>query len=124
MMRRFLSDTDHIYLACGVTDFRKQISGLVAMVHMQFRLDPYKGSCAFIFCNKKRNGIKILRYDSNGFILASKKLLEDMKFQWPRTPEEVKEISFQQVEWLLQGLEIEQNKALHEVRADLKNSCY
>ena len=124
MMRRFLSDTDHIYLACGVTDFRKQISGLVAMVHMQFRLDPYKGSCAFIFCNKKRNGIKILRYDSNGFILASKKLLEDMKFQWPRTPDEVKEISFQQVEWLLQGLEIEQKKALHEVRADLKNSCY
>ena len=94
------------------------------MVHMQFRLDPYKGSCAFIFCNKKRNGIKILRYDSNGFILASKKLLEDMKFQWPRTPEEVKEISFQQVEWLLQGLKIEQKKALHEVRADLKNSCY
>ena len=124
MMRRFLSDTDHIYLACGVTDFRKQINGLVAMVHMQFRLDPYKGSCAFIFCNKKRNGIKILRYDSNGFILASKKLLEDMKFQWPRKPEEVKEISFQQVEWLLQGLEIEQKKALHEVRADLKNSCY
>ena len=123
-MRRFLSDTDHIYLACGVTDFRKQISGLVAMVHMQFRLDPYKGSCAFIFCNKKRNGIKILRYDSNGFILASKKLLEDMKFQWPRTPEEVKEISFRQVEWLLQGLEIEQKKALHEVKADLKNSCF
>lgn len=123
-MRRFLSDTDHIYLACGVTDFRKQISGLVAMVQMQFRLDPYKGSCAFIFCNKKRNGIKILRYDSNGFILASKKLLEDMKFQWPRTPEEVKEISFRQVEWLLQGLEIEQKKALHEVRADLKNSCF
>jgi len=124
MMRRFLSDTDHIYLACGVTDFRKQISGLVAMVHMQFRLDPYKGSCAFIFCNKKRNGIKILRYDSNGFILASKKLPEDMKFQWPRTPEEVKEISFKQVEWLLQGLEIEQKKALYEVRADLKNSCF
>ena len=124
MMRRFLSDTDHIYLACGVTDFRKQISGLVAMVHMQFRLDPYKGSCAFIFCNKKRNSIKILRYDSNGFILASKKLLEDMKFQWPRTPDEVKAISYQQVEWLLQGLEIEQKKALHEVKADLKNSCF
>ena len=124
MMRRFLSDTNHIYLACGATDFRKQISGLVAMVQMQFKLDPFKDCCAFIFCNKRRNGIKILRYDSNGFILASKKLLEDMKFQWPKTPEEVKEISFQQVEWLLQGLEIEQKKALHEVRADLKNSCF
>ena len=124
MMRRFLSDTNHIYLACGATDFRKQIAGLVAMVQMQFKLDPYKDCCAFIFCNKRRNGIKILRYDSNGFILASKKLLEDMKFQWPKTPEEVKEISFQQVEWLQQGLEIEQKKALHEVRADLKNSCF
>ena len=124
MMRRFLSDTNHIYLACGATDFRKQIAGLVAMVQMQFKLDPYKDCCAFIFCNKRRNGIKILRYYSNGFILASKKLLEDMKFQWPKTPEEVKEISFQQVEWLLQGLEIEQKKALHEVRADLKNSCF
>lgn len=38
--------------------------------------------------------LMILRCDSNGFILASKKLLEDMKFQWPRTPDEVKEISF------------------------------
>ena len=47
-----------------------------------------------------------------------------MKFQWPRTPAEVKEISYRQVEWLLQGLEIEQKKALHEVRADLKNSCF
>ena len=124
MMRRFLSDTNHIYLACGATDFRKQISGLVAMVQMQFKLDPYKDCCAFIFCNKRRNGIKILRYDSNGFILASKRLLEDMKFQWPRIPDEVKEISFQQVEWLLQGLEIEQKKALREVRLDLKNSCF
>lgn len=37
-----------------------------------------------------------------------------MKFQWPRTrtPDEVKEISFQQVEWLLQGLEIEQKKPI------------
>jgi len=119
MMRRFLSDTNHIYLACGATDFRKQIAGLVAMVQMQFKLDPYKDCCAFIFCNKRRNGIKILRYDSNGFILASKKLLEDMKFQWLKTPEEVKEISFQQVEWLLQGLEIEQKKALHEVICSL-----
>ena len=35
-----------------------------------------------------------------------------MKFQWPRTPDEVKEISFKQVEWLLQGLEIEQKKPI------------
>ena len=47
-----------------------------------------------------------------------------MKFQWPRTPDEVKEISFQQVEWLLQGLEIEQKKTHHQVKIDYENSCF
>lgn len=123
MMSRFILDADHIFLACGATDFRRQIPGLVAMVQIQFKLDPYQGSYVFLFCNKKKDGIKALRYDANGFVLASKKLLDDMKFQWPRCPEEVKEISLQQVEWLLQGLEIEQKKAHHEVKMNLKNSC-
>ena len=47
-----------------------------------------------------------------------------MKFQWPRTSEEVKEISFQQVEWLLQGLEIEQKKAHHQVKINHENSYF
>lgn len=116
MMKRFAADADHIFLACGATDFRKQISGLVASVTLQFQLDPYNGNYVFIFCNRKRDAIKVLRYDRNGFVLATKKLLDDMKFQWPRTPNEVKEISFQQVEWLLQGLEIEQKKAHYQVK--------
>lgn len=100
MMRRLAEDASHIFLACGATDFRKQISGLVSIVSMQFKLDPFQGTCVFIFCNKKRDSIKVLRYDKNGFLLATKKLLDGMKFQWPRTPNEVKKISFQQVEWL------------------------
>ena len=47
-----------------------------------------------------------------------------MKFQWPRTPDEVKEISFQQVEWLLQGLEVEQKKAHHQLKVTGENSCF
>lgn len=91
---------------------------------MQFHLDPFADQCVFLFCNRKRNGIKVLRYDSNGFILASKKLLDGMKFQWPKTPEEVKEISYQQVEWLFQGLKIEQQTALHPVEMNLNNTCF
>ena len=106
MMKRFAEGASRIFLACGATDFRKQILGLIATVTMNFRLDPYNGSYVFIFCNRRRDSIKVLRYDQNGFVLATKKLLDDMKFQWPRTPDEVKEITFQQVEWLLQGLEI------------------
>lgn len=113
MMRRLMQDADRIFIACGATDFRKQIPGLVALVNIQFKLDPYQGNHVFIFCNKKKDSIKVLRYDSNGFILATKKLLDELKFRWPRTPEEVKEISFRQVEWLLQGLEIEQIGRAH-----------
>ena len=103
MIRRLVSDADHIFLACGATDFRRQARGLAEMVRQQFRLDSYSGNYVFIFCNKKRDGSKVWRYDSNRFLLVSKKLLDGMRFQWPRTPEEVKEISFRQAEWLLRG---------------------
>ena len=123
-MKRIAQGAARIFLACGYTDFRKQIPGLVAEVTLNFKLDPYNEAYVFIFCNRRRDSIKVLRYDKNGFVLATKKLLDDMKFQWPRTPDEVKEISFQQVEWLLQGLEIEQKKAHHQVKINCENSCF
>lgn len=70
MMRRFIDGAEHIYLACGATDFRKQIPGLSTLVRSRFHLDPFQGSSVFIFCNKKRDALKVLRYDRNGFILA------------------------------------------------------
>lgn len=124
MLNRLIQDTKHIYIACQPTDFRKQIDGLVALVTMQFKRDPFSESCAFIFCNKRKNAIKVLRYDNNGFVLASKKLLEDLKFQWPRTPDEVKEVTNQQMEWLLQGLEMEPKRVHHAVQMSRKNACF
>ena len=94
------------------------------MVNLQFKLDPFSDRCAFIFCNKKKNSIKVLRYDKNGFVLASKKLLEGMKFQWPKDATEVKEITFQQMEWLLQGLSMEQKKALYPVEMRTEKICF
>lgn len=124
MLNSFIQNTQHIYIACQATDFRKQIDSLVALVTMQFKLDPFSESCAFIFCNKKRNALKILRYDTNGFVLVNKKLLEDLKFQWPRTPDEVKEVTQKQIEWLLEGLEMEPKKVHHPVEISNKNCCF
>lgn len=124
MLNRLVADTEHIYLALGVTDFRKQISSLASLVKLQFGLDPFMETSIFIFCNKKRDSIKLLRYDKNGFILAHKKLLEKMKFQWPKDSEMVKEITVKQVEWLLEGLEIEQKKAHHQVKININNACF
>ena len=47
-----------------------------------------------------------------------------MKFQWPKNPSEVKEITFQQLEWLLQGLEMEQKKALIPVEICAEKTCF
>lgn len=124
MLNRFTADAQHIYLAIGATDFRKQINSLAAMVQLRFDMDPFTESHIFIFCNKKKDSIKILRYDKNGFIPVHKKLLEKMKFQWTKDCEMVKEISHQQVEWLLEGLEIEQKKAHHAVEMSHGNVCF
>ena len=74
MLNSFTSGATHIILACGATDFRKQTESLSALVSMQLKLDPFESEYVFIFCNKRRNAIKVLRYDRNGFVLATKKL--------------------------------------------------
>ena len=124
MLKSFAGDAEHIILATGATDFRKQITSLSSMVTMQYHMDPFADGYVFIFCNRRRNAIKVLRYDKNGFVLATKKLLDGMKFQWPRNKDEVKEITGQQLEWLLDGLEIEQKKAHHPVNISSEKACF
>lgn len=118
MIETFIKEAEHIYVACGATDFRKQMDTLCTMVIDKFNLDPYTGSSVFIFCNRKRNAIKVLRFEDNGFILAHKKLIDvdKMKFQWPKNETEVKDITLEQLRWLLQGLNIEQKTALKKYK--------
>lgn len=111
MIQHMADNVEHIYLALGYTDFRRQITGLTAMVALQFKLDPYSGKTLFIFCNKRHTAIKALRWDGNGFVLATKHLANDMKFQWPKTQGELRDINIRQMQWLLQGLQIDQIKA-------------
>lgn len=111
MLNNIADGVEHIHIACGATDFRKQIDSLSALVSLKFNLDPFTPKCLFIFCNKSKNSIKILRWDDDGFILLTKKLVEKMKFQWPKDSEGVKNISARELRWLLEGLSIEQPKA-------------
>lgn len=117
MLNNLLKEISTIYIAYGATDFRKQISSLCTEVTKRFKLNPYQ-KAAFIFCNKKRNSIKVLCYDKNGFILAQKTLLntEKMKFQWPRNSKEMKMITKEQLNWLLSGLKIYPEKCFKEIK--------
>ena len=84
---------DNIYIVCGHTDMRKSIDGLAALVQQQFQLDLFASS-AFLFCGRRRDRMKVLLWEDDGFLLLYKRL-EDGKFIR-----------------LTQGLSIDQPKAI------------
>ena len=92
-----------VYLAIGSTDMRKAINGLSIMVEQHFGQDPFSGDL-FVFCNRRRNIIKILYWDRNGFCIWHKRL-EKHRFHWPQSAEEVVMIGPKELEWLLDGLD-------------------
>lgn len=107
---------DRVYLACGSTDLRKSIDGLATLVKEAFALDPF-APCLFVFCNRRRDKLKILHWDHNGFWLYYRRL-ERGHFQWPTASSGVPlSITRRQLRWLLDGLALEQHQAHPEVTA-------
>ena len=82
---------EHVYLACDQTDMRKSIDGLAALVLSQLHLAPHQPAL-FLFCGRRKG----LLWDETGFLLLYK-CLENGQYQWPDTPEDLLEISEQQL---------------------------
>ena len=95
-----------VYIALGVTDLRKSINGLSIIVEEELGLDLFTGSL-FAFCNRNRDIVKILYWDLNGFCVWKKRLEQD-KFRWPESEQEVMKISRSALNWLLHGLDLSQ----------------
>lgn len=105
----------NVYLAAGATDLRKSIDGLAVLVTESFNLDPFSRSI-FVFCNRKRDKIKILEWDVNGFWLHYKRL-EKGTFKWPSNLDsKTLLVSEREFRWLLDGLSIHQKDANPEVK--------
>ena len=105
---------EHVFLACGHTDMRKSIDGLAAIVQQNFKLDPFSKD-VFMFCGRRKDRIKALFWDGDGFSLLYKRL-DNGKFCWPKSPNDVINISEQQLRWLMEGLEICQPKSIKRSR--------
>lgn len=112
-MKVKFSDDIQIFIACGKTDMRKSIDGLAAIVSQNFKLNPFDNSL-FLFCGGKRDRMKALLWEGDGFLLLYKRL-EGGVFQWPRTTEDVREITHQQYRWLIEGLTVDQKKTIPKV---------
>ncbi len=108
-----LSRAEQIYIACGYTDMRKSIDGLAAIIQQNMKLDPFQNS-VFLFCGKRRDRMKALYWEGDGFVLLYKRL-ECSSFQWPRNEEAVRSLTFQEFRWLLEGLSVDQPKAVKKI---------
>jgi transposase len=104
---------DHIYIVCGHTDMRKSIDGLAAVIQQQYQLDLFSNS-AFLFCGRRRDRLKVLLWEDDGFLLLYKRL-ENGKFNWPRNEQEVRNLTYEQYIWLMQGLSVDQPKAIKKM---------
>ncbi|MBT9133213.1 MAG: hypothetical protein DDT33_01749 [Firmicutes bacterium] len=110
------ANLEQVYLACGCTDLRKSIDGLAVLVKEGFQLDPFS-PCLFVFCNRKRDKLKILQWEHNGFWLHYRRL-EKGKFQWPQKDGKgVTTVSRRELRWLLDGLPLSQRQAHQKVTA-------
>lgn len=94
-----------VYLCRDIVDFRKGINGLAVLVEQVLEHDPFSEHL-FVFCNRKRDKVKILYWERSGFCLWQKSL-EKARFKWPRQSETgVITLSGQQLNWLLDGYDI------------------
>lgn len=107
-----ISVADNVYIITGYTDMRKSIDGLCAIIMDQMKCDPDRHAI-YLFCGKRCDRIKVLLREPDGYVLLYKRLdVVRGRFRWPRNSAEVKAITWQQFDWLMSGLDIEQPKAL------------
>ena len=90
---------------------RKSIDGLCTVIEDQLKMDP-SSSALFLFCGRRRDRIKALFREPDGFVLIYKRLSVRGGYQWSRKQSEVRNLSWREFDWLMSGIDIDQPKAL------------
>jgi transposase len=71
-----------VYLAVGDVDLRGAFDRLAAVTRNVLRKDPESGAL-FLFVNRKRNRLKCLWFDRNGYVILYKRLCKGSTFHIP-----------------------------------------
>lgn len=98
-----LDDDLKVYLHREAIDFRAGLNGLAIMVEQALGLDPF-AKAVYVFRNRRRDRVKILGWDRNGFWLLIKRLEQD-RFIWP-SEATVPSLTVEQLHWLLDGIDL------------------
>lgn len=98
-----------VFLCVAPVDFRKSITGLSLLVEQALELNPFD-TTLYVFVNRKRDKIKILLWEKNGFVLWYKRL-EKQRFKWPIDRDAATiTLNGEQLNWLLDGFDLWRNQ--------------
>jgi transposase len=104
-MMRPSADLPRLYLCREPVDFRKGMQSLAVLVEQSLGLDPF-AETLYVFTNRRRDAVKCLYWERNGFCLWHKRL-EQERFKWPRhLGGEVITLCGQELNWLLDGYDL------------------
>ncbi|WP_407635853.1 IS66 family insertion sequence element accessory protein TnpB, partial [Novosphingobium lindaniclasticum] len=92
-----------VYLACGVTDMRKGISGLGQLAQTVLRQKPTSGA-VFAFRGRRGDRVKLLYWDGQGFCLYYK-VLQRGRFPWPSAADGTARLTSAQLAMLWEGID-------------------
>ena len=102
------SPRQRYFLYRKATDMRKGFNGLSGLVRAHFAHELLSGD-VFVFLNKRRDRIKLLVWDRNGFVVWYK-VLERGTFELPAAETDQLEMSWTDIQLLLEGIEIKSAK--------------
>jgi transposase len=97
-----LTAATRIYLYRPLCDMRKSFAGLCGLIRLELVQDPLSGSL-FVFCNRHRNRVKLLYWDSDGLAIWYKRL-EKGTFSLPDRGSEDGRIDRRDLSLLLEGV--------------------
>lgn len=92
-----------VVVASRPVDFRKGITGLVALVAQALFADPYCGD-VFIFRSKRSDRLKLVVWDGTGLVLVTK-WLEEGRFTWPPITDGAVVLTPAQMAMLIDGMD-------------------
>ena len=99
-----------VYLCTSPCDMRRSFDGLHALVTGAMKLDAFAGHL-FVFANRRKDRVKILYWDRDGFAVWAKRL-EEGTYAMPFGDEQERprEITAQELGALLSGIDLGQAK--------------
>ena len=92
-----------IWLAAGVTDLRRGMDGLAALVQTALEENVFAGAL-FVFRGRRGDLVKLLWWSGDGMNLYAKRL-ERGRFVWPQATSGVVHLSNAQLSMLLEGID-------------------